>query len=105
MFRPQRNSVGRFVCCVECKYLEVRFQLHPSVFVLDIPIICVGLSKGSVQFKQIIYEKTRYGLTFLWLKSRLGQSFPHSSRPALGLTHPPVQLVMDNFPGGKVAEA
>lgn len=61
MFQPLQNSVGGggggrlgFVCCVECKYLEVRGQLHPSVFVLYTPVICMGLSKGFVQFRQII---------------------------------------------------
>ena len=104
-FQPQQNSVGGFVCCVECKYLEVRVQLHLSVFVLYIPVMCMRLSKGSVQFRQIIQAETLYGLNVLWLKSRLGHSFPHPSRPALGLNHSPVQLLLDIFAGGEVTEA
>jgi hypothetical protein len=34
---------------------------------------------------------TCYGLHGLEIESRWGQDFPHSSRPALGTTQPPVQ--------------
>ena len=106
-FQPQQNSVrrGNLVLC----RLEI-FGGESSTtpfffFVLYILVICVGLSKGSVQFRQIILAETRHGLTFLWLKFLLGHSFPHPSRPALGLTHSLVQLILDIFPEGKVAEA
>ena len=33
----------------------------------------------------------RYGLDGPWIESRLGRNFPHPSRPALGLTQPPIQ--------------
>jgi hypothetical protein len=32
----------------------------------------------------------RYGLDGLGIESRWGQNFPHSSRPALGSTQPPI---------------
>ena len=34
-----------------------------------------------------------------------GRDFPHLSRPALGLTQPPVESVRSLFPGGKMAGA
>jgi hypothetical protein len=40
---------------------------------------------------------TGYGLDGPGIESRWGRDFPHLSRPALGLTQPPVQWV----PGGK----
>jgi hypothetical protein len=36
---------------------------------------------------------TGYGLDGPGIESRLGRDFPHLSRPALGLTQPPVQWV------------
>jgi hypothetical protein len=48
---------------------------------------------------------TRYGLDGPRIESRWGQDFPHLSRPALGLTQPPVQRVKSRFLGGKAAGA
>ena len=38
------------------------------------------------------------------IESRCGRDFPCPSRPALGLTQPPIQLVQGLFHGGKAAE-
>ena len=47
----------------------------------------------------------RYGLEGTGIESRWGREFPHPSRPALGPTQPPIQWVLDLFPGGKAAGA
>ena len=48
---------------------------------------------------------TRYGLDGPGIESRCGRDFPHQSRLALMLTHPPIQWVVGLFPGGKAAGA
>jgi hypothetical protein len=39
------------------------------------------------------------------IESRWGRDFPHPSRPALGPTQPPIQLLTSLFPGDKAAGA
>jgi hypothetical protein len=39
----------------------------------------------------VVGKATRYGLDGLEIESLCGQDFPHTSRPALGPTQPPVQ--------------
>jgi len=46
---------------------------------------------------------TRNGLDSLGIESWWGGNFPHSSRPDLGPTQPPVQRVLGLFPGDKAA--
>ena len=49
--------------------------------------------------------ETRYGLDGAGIESRQGRDFPHSYRPFLRPTHPPLQWVPGVFPGGKAAGA
>jgi hypothetical protein len=44
---------------------------------------------------------TRYGLNVPGVEYRWWRDFPYPSRPALGLTHPPVHWVLGLFPGIK----
>ena len=48
---------------------------------------------------------TRYGLDGPAIECQWGRDCPHPSRPALGLTQPPIQRVPGLFPGGKAAGA
>ena len=48
---------------------------------------------------------TCYGMDGPEIESRWGRDFPHSSRPALGPTHPPVEWIPSLFPDGKAAGA
>jgi len=45
---------------------------------------------------------TRYGLDGPGIESRLQRDFPHTSRPALGSTQPPVRWVLGLSGGGGV---
>jgi hypothetical protein len=49
----------------------------------------------------VVCIATGYGLDGPGIESRWGLDFPHLSRPALGLNHPPVQWVTVLYPRGK----
>jgi hypothetical protein len=55
-------------------------KFEPGMFVLGGPGSSVGIATG-------------YGLDGLGIESWSGRDFSHTSRPALGPTQPPVQLV------------
>jgi hypothetical protein len=65
--------------------LEEKIMCCRSEFTVNsVIIVCKGSSVGIV---------TGYGLDGPAIESRWGRDFPHVSRPALGLTQPPVQWV------------
>jgi len=41
----------------------------------------------------IVGIATRYGTNSLWIESRWWRDIPHQSRPAMGPTHPSIQMV------------
>jgi hypothetical protein len=47
----------------------------------------------------------RYGLDGPGIEPQQGRDFPHLSRPSLGPTQPPVQLVLGLFRRGKATGA
>ena len=64
-------------------YLTINF-LEPHIITLYV----LKCGPGSV-----VGIATGYGLDGLGIESQWGRDFPHLSRPALGPTQPPVQLV------------
>jgi len=66
-----------------------------------LPVYCelYATVKFSQQFfvrsgpGSVVCIATRYGLDGPEIESRWGRDFPHPSRPAVGPTQPPVQLV------------
>jgi len=73
-------------------YIQNCFTLHASVHFIVGRDSSVGIA-------------TRYALDDPGIESRWGRDIPHTSRPTVGPTQPPVQWMPVLFPGGKVAGA
>jgi hypothetical protein len=84
------------VCCSGFFWVFLRwFQLPLLLLLLLVCFVFRG--RGSS-----VGIAIRYGLDGPGIESRLGQDFPHPSRPALGYNQPPIQWV-PGLPGGKAA--
>ena len=80
------NFVGKFNFASLIKFqITVRFK-----FLIKIYTVGRGSSVGTA---------TRYGLDGPGIESRFGRDFPHTSKPALGPTQPPVQWVPGHSQG------
>ena len=69
---------------------------------------CHGIQPGLPKRKgrdSSVGIATRYGLGGPGIECRWGRDFPHSSRPALEPTQPPIKWVPNLIPGGKAAGA
>jgi len=81
-----------------CKILSFSLQndsfSNLMYFLLPEPFIFMGRDSS-------VGIATRYGLAGPGIESRWGRDFPHTSRPTLGPTQPPIQWVPGLFPGGK----
>jgi len=62
-----------------------------------VPALVINVGRDSS-----VCTATLYGLNGLGIESRCGRDFSHPSRPALGLTQPPIQWV-PGLSGGKAA--
>jgi len=71
---------------VSCRKLFGQFNILPLANEF---MICLLALVGS-----IVGIETGYGLDGPGIESWWGRDFPHLSRPALGPTQPPVQLVL-----------
>jgi hypothetical protein len=68
-------------------------------------VICDLFTDAVVGRGSSVGTATHYGLGVTGIEFRWGRDFPHRSRPALGLTHSPIQWVPALFSGGKAAGA
>jgi hypothetical protein len=84
---------------VDCPVLD-RFRVQNLLTEPTVLVICTGFLVGR---DSSVCIATRYGLDGPGIESRWGRDFPHPSRPALGLTHSPIQWVPGLSPGGKAA--
>jgi len=75
--------------------------VYQSVTVLDCQFVMGDLSRFEILMNHLVWVGldiavgivTRYELDSPGIESRLGRDFPHSSRPVLGPTQPPIQWV------------
>jgi len=88
---PFRSQLIDHVCTTNTLCRELGGQCSRCSSLTDTSFVSVLVSR--VGWVSSVGIATRYRLDSSGIKSRWGLDFPHPSRPTLGPTQPPIQLV------------
>jgi hypothetical protein len=96
--------VLHFSACLGILFVSI-LSIVATLIGIVVSSILIDLNSVMVGWDSVTSMVTHYGLHSPRIESWWGRDFPHSSRPALGPTQPPVQWVLGLFLGGKAAGA